>query len=263
MGVVYAARSRAGARVALKVIRADLRDDPTFRTRFEREASIAQRVAGRCTARVVAAGLSQRLPYFATEYVAGPTLSEYVGATGALLTDDVVALAAGLAEGLAAIHALGVVHRDLTPRNVILSTDGPKIIDFGIARREDATTLTGAQGLIGTPMWMAPEQVLGEPVTAASDVFVWGALVVFAATGQVPFAAERPEAAAYRTVHGDANLTGVPEALVPLVARALQRDPALRPTAIEWSWNCRPTTARETSGSHQHEGNPVHHSRLR
>jgi hypothetical protein len=232
MGVVYAAWSVDGERVAVKVIRDDLRDDPAFRLRFEREATIAQRVRDRCTAEVVDADVHARVPYFATQYVPGPTLAEYVSMAGPLPPNELVALAAGLASGLRAMHAVGVVHRDLSPRNVILCDSGPKIIDFGIARHEAATTLTSEHVPIGTPMWMSPEQVLGEDVGPPSDVFVWGALVCFAATGEPPFAAQRADVAAYRTLLGaEPDLRLLPEALVPLLRGALQRDPAARPSA--------------------------------
>src|SRR5206468_11092141 len=140
-------------------------------------------------------------PYLVTEYVAGATLDEAVRRSGRLAGDQLVALALGLAEAVAAIHDAGIAHRDLKPSNVILGSTGPKVIDFGIARAEDSTALTRTRLFLGTPDWMAPEQVEGRPATEPADVFAWGSTVLFAASGRAPFGADRPEAVLYRIVH--------------------------------------------------------------
>jgi len=231
MGRVYLATDRHGRLVAIKVIRQDLRDDPTFRARFEREVRSASSVTGRCVAGVIGSDLTARVPYLATEYAAGPTLEQYIKENGPLDPAVVIQLATGLAEGLTAIHRAGLVHRDLSPRNVILAPDGPKIIDFGVARQTDSTTITATGASLGTPSWMAPEQILGDDVNQAADIFAYGALLVYAASGLAPFSGDRPEASAYRIVHEDPDLTAVPPSLLPLTRRALDRDPQQRPTA--------------------------------
>lgn len=226
--VVLAADDRPGAdpvEVAVKVLRPDLAAEPDFRRRFQRELDAVQRVRGRSVARVLGADLTVDRPWIATEYVPGPTLRE--GREGV----DLHALAAGLARALADIHAAGVVHRDLTPSNVILGSDGPRVVDFGIAWFDDTTTLTRTGMVLGTPAWMAPEQLGEDRVTAASDVWAWGAVLAYAATGRPPVAGSRPEVVQVRAARGEVDLDGVPEWLRPLVERALDPDPARRPTA--------------------------------
>ena len=173
--------------VAVKVIRPELADDPGFRSRFAREVTDARNVGGLFTARVVDADPDAPAPWVATAYVAGPSLAEAVERHGALPTASVVRLAAGLAEGLAAIHAAGVVHRNLKPTNVLLSCDGPRVVDFGISQAVDTTMLAKTGMVMGSPGFMSPEAVNAEEVGPPSDIFSLGAVLTFAATGQGPF----------------------------------------------------------------------------
>jgi serine/threonine protein kinase len=175
MGRVYLGRSAGGRLVAVKVIRTELSDDPSFRARFTREVAAARRVNGLYTALVVDADPDGPVPWLATAYVPGPSLSEAVAAHGPLSEATLLPLAAALAEGLAAIHAAGVVHRDLKPSNVLLAADGPRVIDFGISRAVEASALTGTNLLIGSPGFMSPEQAVGHDVGPPSDVFSLGA----------------------------------------------------------------------------------------
>lgn len=171
MGVVYLGSDRRGQRVALKVIRPDLAEDQEFRSRFAREVSAARRIRGGCTARLVAADLDADRPWFATQYVPGPSLHDKVAEEGPMSAADVAAVGAALAEGLVAVHEAGVVHRDLKPSNILLSPKGPRIIDFGIAWATGASTLTHVGTAVGSPGFLAPEQVRGAAVTPATDVF--------------------------------------------------------------------------------------------
>lgn len=232
MGVVYLARDGAGRLVAVKVIRADLAANPEFRARFRREAEAARRVAAFCTARVLDAQLEGPSPYLVTEYIQGVRLDRAVAEAGALDVSSLEGLAVGVAAALAAIHAAGLVHRDLKPNNVILSSFGPRVIDFGIARALDAASgLTQTGAVLGSLGWMAPEQLTGQPATPAADVFAWGGLVLSAATGLPPFGSGAPEVMAYRILNQQPDLGAVPEGLRGLVAAALRKDPAQRPTA--------------------------------
>src|SRR5512135_1356924 len=234
MGTVYLGRSETGRPVAIKVIRVDYARQDEFRTRFRREAVNARRVARFCTAEVVDADLDAALPDLVTEYVEEATLAAAVAAEGPLAAASLERLAVGVAAALTAIHGAGVVHRDLKPSNVLLSPFGPRVIDFGIARAVDATVgVTGELGGVGTPAFMAPEQVLGGPVGPAADVFAWGGVVVFAGTGGYPFGEGPAPVLLYRVVHEPARLAGVDPALAPLVAAALAKDPAERPSATE------------------------------
>jgi serine/threonine protein kinase len=232
MGVVYLVEA-AGRLAALKLIRAELAADPTFRRRFEREARAASAVIGTCTAQVLEAAVDADPPYLVTELVNGPTLTEHVSAHGRLMGEQAVALAVGLAEAVAAINDAGLIHRDLKPSNVLLTDAGPKVIDFGIAYAAEATGLTSSHMTLGSAGFMSPEQATGRPVTAASDVFAWGATVAFAATGSLPFGDGRPEALLFRVVNEHPDLTGLPAALHDVVARALSKDPTQRPSARE------------------------------
>ncbi|MGH9049071.1 MAG: serine/threonine-protein kinase, partial [Acidimicrobiia bacterium] len=229
MGVVYLARRRRAQRVAIKIPRVDLARDPEFRERFRREAEAASAVAARCTARVLEVHSEGARPYIVTEYVDGPTLHAAVTAEGPLTGPDLVAFAVGVAEAMVAMHAAGVTHRDLTPGNVILGRWGPKVIDFGIARADDAATLTQTGMRIGTPAWMAPEQARGDRVGPAADTFSWGTLVAYAGLGRHPFGNGRVDAVLYRIVHESPDLVGLEPALAPLVERALDKNPAGRP----------------------------------
>jgi len=231
MGRVFLGRSPGGRLVAVKVIRAELAGDPGFRARFGREVAAARRVSGVFTAPVVDADPTAPLPWLVTGFVNGPSLTETVGNYGVLPVASVLALAAGLAEGLGAVHAAGVVHRDLKPSNVLLAPDGPRVIDFGISQAIDATSMTRTGTVIGSPAFMSPEQAEGRAVGPPSDVFSLGAVLAFAATGEGPFGAGTPTAQLYRIVHGTPHLDQLPGPVRPLVERCLAKDPAQRPTA--------------------------------
>ncbi|SDK46507.1 serine/threonine-protein kinase [Nonomuraea jiangxiensis] len=232
MGQVYLARSRAGREVALKLVHLGLAGDPEFRTRFRREVTAARAVGGAFTAPVIDADLDAPVPWLATVYLHGLSLQRAVTEHGPLPLDSVFALGAGLAEALEAIHRAGVVHRDLTPSNVILTPDGPKVIDFGIARGAGAGTLTASGSVLGSPGFMAPEQATGRVETgAATDVFAFGAVLVYALTGVGPFGRGAIEALIYRIVHEEPRLDGVADPdLRDLVAACLVKEPEFRPT---------------------------------
>ncbi len=229
MGVVYLASDRSGRQVALKLVREELAADAGFRARFAREVNAGRRVGGVCTAHFLDADVDSARPYLVSEYVPGGNLAAYVAAHGPLDGDPLIGLAVGLAEGLVAMGAAGVIHRDLKPSNVVMGEHGPKIIDFGITMATDGTSLTQSGAVVGSPSWMAPEQAQGREVTAAVDVFSWGATVAYAATGRHPFGEGRPDAVLYRVVHEEPDLTGMDPHLVPLVRSALTKDPAGRP----------------------------------
>jgi hypothetical protein len=234
MGRVFLGRSPGGRLVAVKVIRAELAGDPGFRARFAREVAAARRVSGVFTAPVVDADPAASMPWLVTGFVNGLSLSEAVHEYGALPVASVLALAAGLVEGLGAVHAAGVVHRDLKPSNVLLAADGPRVIDFGISQAVDATQLTRTGAVIGSPAFMSPEQVEGRVVGPASDVFSLGAVLAFAATGEGPFGSGAPTALMYRVVHGTPRLDRLPGPVRPLVERCLAKDPGQRPTAAQF-----------------------------
>jgi hypothetical protein len=230
MGIVYLARDAAGRQVALKVMRPELASREEFRRRFRKETEAARKVARFCTAAVLDVGLDGDQAYLATEYVEGADLSAVVEAQGPMMGSNLDALAVGVATALSAIHRAGVVHRDLKPSNILLSPVGPRVIDFGIAQLAD--TIGGnTGGVIGTPSYMSPEQAQGEPVTAAADVFAWGCVVTYAATGRPPFGGGAVPEVLYRVTHHAPHLDGLDERLRPLVERALDKDPARRPTA--------------------------------
>ncbi|MEV0415981.1 serine/threonine-protein kinase [Streptomyces sp. NPDC050448] len=233
MGFVYLAHTPGGRPVALKVIRPELATDPEFRHRFAQEVASARRIHGLYTAQVIDAGPDAPTPWLATTYVSGPSLQHVIHQHGPLPERTVLLLLVGIAEALQAIHAAGVVHRDLKPGNVLIAPDGPKVIDFGIARAADASPLTGTGLRIGSPGFMAPEQILGRPATPATDVFALGALIVDAATGRTPFGDGPEHAALYRAVHEQPNLTGLSAALHHLVSQCLAKDPAERPST-DW-----------------------------
>ncbi len=234
MGQVFLGMSAGGRPIAVKIIRAELASDPDFRARFEREVAAAQRVSGLFTALVVDADLSGPRPWLATAYVAGPSLTETVRGHGPLPVHSLWALAAGLAEGLSAIHAAGVVHRDLKPSNVLLAEDGPRIIDFGISGAAEASAATGANVMIGSPGYMSPEQVLGRHVGPAGDMFSLGSVLTFAATGEAPFGQGSPAALMYRLVNNPPKVDGVPADLRPLIGLCLAKDPGDRPSARQF-----------------------------
>ncbi|MBV7695466.1 serine/threonine-protein kinase [Streptomyces sp. TRM70350] len=248
MGVVYLGSDKKGQRVALKVIRPDLAEDQEFRSRFAREVSAARRIRGGCTARLVAADLEADRPWFATQYVPGPSLHDKVADEGPLSAADVAAVGAALSEGLVAVHEAGVVHRDLKPSNILLSPKGPRIIDFGIAWATGASTLTHVGTAVGSPGFLAPEQVRGAAVTPATDVFSLGATLAYASTGDSPFGHGSSEVMLYRVVHEEPQLHGVPDALAPLVRACLAKDPEERPSTLELSLRLKEIAAREAHG---------------
>lgn len=246
MGVVYLGSDKKGQRVALKVIRPDLAEDQEFRSRFAREVSAARRIRGGCTARLVAADLDADRPWFATQYVPGPSLHDKVAAEGPLGAADVAAVGAALSEGLVAVHEAGVVHRDLKPSNILLSPKGPRIIDFGIAWATGASTLTHVGTAVGSPGFLAPEQVRGAAVTPATDVFSLGATLAYSSMGDSPFGHGSSEVMLYRVVHEEPQLHGVPDALAPLVRACLAKDPEERPSTLQLSMRLKEIAARES-----------------
>ena len=232
MGVVYLGTARDGTLVAIKVLRPELADDAEFRDRFGREVANLTRVKGVCTVRVIEADTGSAWPYVVTEYVPGPSLSEYVAKYGPPGPDMMYGLATGLAEALTVIHAAGIVHRDLKPSNVLLGQDGPKVIDFGIAQALDATSVTRTGMMVGSAGFMAPEQVTGRAGQAA-DIFAWAVTLAYAASGEMPFGTGSSEAILYRILHLEPDTAAVPDLLRPLVQAALVKDPQRRPRADE------------------------------
>jgi serine/threonine protein kinase len=230
MGVVYLGVSWDGAPVAVKVLRPDLADDQEFRRRFGREVAALVQVKGVCTVRVIEADSQSSTPFVVTEYAQGPSLSEYIGKHGSVAPEMLFGLATGLAEALTTIHEAGIMHRDLKPSNIILTDAGPKVIDFGIARRQDTTAVTKTGMMIGSMGFMAPEQISGHPGREA-DIFAWGVTVAYAASGRSPFGAGNTHSILYRIMYGDADIASVPDSLLPLVEASLVKDPQSRPTA--------------------------------
>ncbi|XRQ12437.1 serine/threonine-protein kinase [Actinomadura welshii] len=231
MGTVYLGEDGAGRRVAVKVINRELAGEGTFRERFRREVTAARQVRRFCTAPVMDAELDNDPLYVVTEYIEGPSLESAVAERGPLPGSDLEGLAVGVATALAAIHGAGIVHRDLKPANVLLSSTGPRVIDFGIARALDATdgpTRTGQ--FVGTPNYLPPELLRGEQVTPASDVFSWGCVVAYAGTGRAPFAGSTVPEIFYRVAHDEPRLDGLDPGLRDVVAAALDKDPRNRPS---------------------------------
>ncbi len=225
MGQVYLGLSAGGRPVAVKAIRAELAADQEFRVRFSREVAAARRVSGLFTALVVDADVDGEVPWLATAYVSGPSLSQAVTRHGPMSARPALALAAGLAEGLSAIHAASVVHCDLKPSNVLLSQDGPRVIDFGISRAAEAVSVAGAGLVVGSPGFMSPEQAMGRDIGPPSDVFSLGAVLAFAATGQGPFGEGSSPELAYRLVYSQPNLDQLPAELRSLVGHCLAKEP--------------------------------------
>ncbi|MFJ1751711.1 serine/threonine-protein kinase [Kitasatospora sp. NPDC088134] len=231
MGEVFLGRTAGGRTVAVKTVRQEFAADPEFRRRFQQEVAAARRVGGRWTAPVLDADTEGPQPWVATGYVAGPSLAQAVHRHGPLPPATVRALGAGLADALAAVHALGLVHRDVKPSNVLLAPDGPRLIDFGIARALDAATaLTRSGHVVGSPGFMSPEQAMGRPAGPPGDVFALGALLAVAATGRAPFG-EQDSAAGllYRIVHEEPELGPMDDGLLALVRDCLAKEPERRP----------------------------------
>jgi hypothetical protein len=230
MGRVYLGLSPAGRAVAIKVVHPSLASDSDFLRLFQYEVASAKAVSGIYTAPVVATGLDDHPPWLATGFVPGPSLAQVVREHGPLPESALTPLLAGLVEALQAIHACGVVHRDLKPPNVLLAADGPRVIDFGISRAVEAAAVTQTGAMFGTPGYMSPEQAEGNPATPASDVFALGCVIAYAATGSPPFGEGTPASILYRVVHSEPALDQLPAGLRELVAGCLAKDAAARPT---------------------------------
>jgi predicted Ser/Thr protein kinase len=234
MGAVFLARDPAGREVAVKIIRPEFAAEDEFRARFRSEVNRARQVPPFCTAEVLDADPDHVTPYLVVEYVDGPSLAEVVTQRGPLAAGALHSVAVGVATALTAIHGAGVIHRDLKPRNVLFALGGPKVIDFGIARAMEPTSQhTRTDQMVGTVAYMAPERFDGRnrPTGAASDIFAWGAVVTYAATGRTPFTGDSPMATAARILTQEPDLTGLTGPLHDLVARALAKEPDDRPTA--------------------------------
>ncbi|WP_419995872.1 serine/threonine-protein kinase [Streptomyces boninensis] len=229
MGRVYLARSAGGRTVAVKVVRPELAEDGDFRERFRREVEAARAVAGEFTAPVVDAGTDAAIPWLATSYVLGPSLSDVIEQHGALPPVTVQALGAGLAEALSVIHGVGLIHRDLKPSNVLLAADGPRVIDFGIARAADGDHLTSTGVVVGSPGFIPPEQATGQMPGAQGDVFSLGVVLAYAALGRQPFGEGTAAALLYQVVHEEPDLGGVDPQLRGLITALLAKDPGQRP----------------------------------
>ncbi len=233
MGKVYLSYTPGGRPVAIKVIRPEFSEDPEFRRRFKQEVQSAQRVQGLYTAPVIDSDAEGASPWLATAYVPGPSLAAAVAEHGRLPVSAVLLLVAGIAEALQVIHGAGIVHRDLKPSNVLLAADGPRVIDFGIARAADATSLTSSGVTVGTPTFMAPEQAAGSTISSATDVFALGQVAAYAAIGTPAFGEGTSHGVLYRIVHEEPDLSGLPEELRELVTRCLAKDAGERPSVAE------------------------------
>ncbi|OPG08071.1 serine/threonine-protein kinase [Microbispora sp. GKU 823] len=226
-GVVFLGRSPHGEPVAVKVLKSGL--DSSVKERLVRELDAMRGVAPFCTARVLTAVVDGRMPYVVSEFIDGPSLQQRVDSGGPLRGGELERLAVGTATALTAIHGAGIVHRDFKPANVLLGPDGPRVVDFGIARHSASDTITA--GPVGTPAYLAPEQIAGDPATPASDVFAWGATIVFAATGRPAFGAASVPAVMHRILTAEPDASALPRSLRGVVERCLAKDPARRPAS--------------------------------
>ncbi|MGH3391648.1 MAG: WD40 repeat domain-containing serine/threonine protein kinase [Actinomadura sp.] len=238
MGRVYVGRTPAGSAVAVKLVHRAYAADPAFRRRFEQEVATARRVQGLYTVPVVDADVQADEPWLATAYIPGPSLQHAVAEHGPLPVDATLSLIARVAEALQSIHAADVIHRDLKPSNVILTAEGPKVIDFGIARAADLTSITGTGVQPGTPAYMAPEHIRGQALTPAADVFALGVVANFAATGELAFGGGSAPAVIHRIVAQEPDLDGCAEPIRTIAAACLSKDPRQRPTPAEVIRQC-------------------------
>ena len=237
MGAVFLGRNPAGTLVAVKVIRAEYARDENFRARFRSEVNRAREVPAFCTAEVLDADPDHETPYLVVEFVDGPSLAEVIREQGPLRGGNLHSVAVGVASALVAIHGAGIVHRDLKPANVLFALGAPKVIDFGIAKAVEATSHhTRTQEMVGTLAYMSPERFTpdaDQKLSPAADIFAWGAVVAYAATGRNPFAGDSPAATAGRILTQPPQLAGLPPSLAGIVGRALAKEPEQRPTARE------------------------------
>ncbi|MEU3025682.1 serine/threonine-protein kinase [Nocardiopsis alba] len=229
-GVVYLAEDADGEEYAVKVLNDQWSQDSDLRKRFEKEVRAAQRVASFCTAAIIDARLDGDPPYVVSEFVPGKDLQEAVAKGKQVRGAALQRLAVSTATALVAIHKAGIVHRDFKPGNVLLGPDGPRVIDFGIARVDDGTA-TMTNSIVGTPSYMAPEQIEGRGITDKCDIFAWGCVIAFASTGRAPFGSDTVPAVVHRVVSAPPDLEGIDEALRPIVESCLDKDPARRPNA--------------------------------
>ncbi|MFL6053620.1 MAG: protein kinase domain-containing protein [Actinoallomurus sp.] len=229
-GTVYLGRSASGDPVAIKLLRGDLAEDDTARGRFLRELEAVKRVARFCTAQVLEADVDGDRPYIVSEYVPGPSLQQLVTGDSPRSGAELERLAIGTVTALVAIHQVGIVHRDFKPQNVLIGPDGPRVIDFGIAKALDAAA-TMTNSAIGTPAYMAPEQLAGKEITPAADIFAWASTMVYASTGTAPFGQDTVMAVINRILSEPPDLGAMHEPLRGIVADCLAKDPAVRPAA--------------------------------
>jgi len=230
MGIVFRATSPDGGPVAVKVLRPELADNPTVRERLRREAGALRRVQGGRTARVFEVNADHNPPYLVMELVSGQPLDAHIAQNGPLSGMLLRSFAQGICEAVADIHSAGIIHRDLKPSNVIIGPDGVKVLDFGVSVLQEAATLTKTGVFVGTTSWLSPEQVQGQAIATASDVFNLGLLLVYAATGQHAFGEGRPDAVMYRVVHDEPNLGAMSGSLRDVARSCMQKAPALRPS---------------------------------
>src|SRR5580704_11586898 len=249
MGQVFLARSTAGRLVAVKTIRIELAEEPGFRARFAREVAAARQVSGVFTAAVVAADPEADMPWLATAYVPAPSLTQLVQSCGPLPVAATRWLAAGCAEALESIHTAGLVHRDLKPSNVLVAPDGPRVIDFGVARAAERMDLTVSRGAVGTPAYMAPEQARDpHQASVASDVYSLGATLLFAATGHAPYQGETVMDVLVRLATEPPDASGLPAELADLIMACLERVPRARPTSSAMLAQLGPFTEAQPAG---------------